>query len=217
MRWEKIVRRPLNVAGTQQYVHPAVGVAAVLAVQAFEDGEIVVNRQIVGGEEAPEAGCQVRGEAGKKLLVVRVDDAILAPVVDRERRPHSHVIKCPEHLVKVVFQPLGRGLPVVVHDRGGARFNHLHGGEQGHQVVVVGAAGPAVENPGLQRVIAIPHLQAGNAAAVVMGIDQPREHDVVGPAYLLIRIARSLQLLISSHLLDYAVPLKYRAVGDDCA
>ena len=210
---QELVGVPLDVAGAEQHTEFASRVAVIAVVRLSEEGEVLVVGHVGGGQVPVDALGQVGGQAGQEVLVGGVDHPVLVAEVAGKGHPHAGVPEAPQHRVHVLAQGGGGGLGVVVHDGGGARLQHIQGSVEGHQVVVVGTATPAVENPQFQAVITGAHLQGGNAAAVVVGVDQARNYGVVGAAQFLVGLVAGAHFLPGADFSNYTVFLVHRHVG----
>ena len=144
----------------------------VLADHGVTESEIVVVAHVRHGQVATDVVGKVRRQTGQEIVVAGVDYPILVAQVTGEGHAHPRVQEATEDSVDVFFQRGGRRLRVVVHHRGLPRLQHVQRGVQGHQVVIVGTAAPTGQNPHFEAVVAGAHLQGGDAAAVVVGVDQ---------------------------------------------
>ena len=157
-----------------------------------------------------------RRKRSQKTLVVFVHEVVLVPVRKRECDAHPGVLVGLDDACARLVQARVRRQPghhVIVHDRGYARLNHLHGAVQGVQVGVDVAQRPACDDPCLQRHVQRAELKR-RETDMMMGVHQSGYHGEIGGAYLFVGLVPGPYFLVGTDLDDLAVPLEHRAILD---
>ena len=213
---QHLVRAPVDVVRTYEHTN---AVRLFATNQLFGKAQVVPRRHRAERKDLLNLRDEVRGQRAQEAVVVLVHQVVLVAVEQGKRHTHAgrlvgfYQAGCPVVQRHALREPPER---VVVHHGRDAGLDHLHGAVERVQVRINVTLPELGDHPRLQRQVRRAKLER-RQAAVVVGVDQPRDDDEVRGADNLVRPVSRLQIVVTADLDDLTVALEDGAVGDDLA